>query len=240
MLKIFICEDDLIQRMRLEDSIKKKIIIEEYDMSIEVSTNNPNEVLSYLNGHENIRGIYFLDINLKNEIDGIRLGSEIRKKDIFSHIVYITTHSELMSLTFTYKVEAMDYIIKDDTNNIRKKINDCLERINEYHTSEKIQEEDRIKLHINNQIRVFLTKDIMFFETTETSHRIKLHLNNKSIEFYGNLTDLEKISSSFIRVHKSFLVNKNNINRIDKKKREVLMINGETSLISIRKLKLLK
>lgn len=239
MLPIFICENDPIQRNRLEDIIKKYIMIEDYNMTIALSTDNPYEILEYLDNNKNTKGAYFLDVDLGQEINGIQLGAKIRKKDIFSRIIFVTTHSELMSLTFTYKVEAMDYIIKDEPEHIQRKIQDCLKQINEYYTSETTQEEDRIKLKINNQIRVFELKDIMFFETTEMSHKIKLHLTNNKIELYGNLGELEKLSDSFVRTHKSYLVNKDNIIAVDKAKREVIMVNGKIGLVSIRKIKLL-
>lgn len=239
MVPIFICENDPIQRSRLEDIIKKYIMIEDYDMTIILSTDNPYEILEYLDNHENIRGAYFLDVDLGQDINGIQLGAKIRKKDVFGRIIFVTTHSELMSLTFTYKVEAMDYIIKDEPENIQRKVQGCLKQINDYYTSETTKEEDRIKLKINDQIRLFELKDIMFFETTELSHKIKLHLTHSRVELYGNLKELEKLSDSFIRIHKSYLINKNNIAMIDKKKREITMINGEVSLISVRKMKLL-
>lgn len=239
MVPIFICENDPIQRKRLEDVIKKYVMIEDYDMTITLSTDNLYEILEYLDNNENTRGAYFLDIDLGQDINGIQLGAAIRKKDIFSRIIFVTTHSELMSLTFTYKVEAMDYIIKDEPDNIQRRVQGCLKQINDYYTSEITREDDRVKLKINNQIRIFDVKDIMFFETTELSHKIRLHLTNNRIELYGNLGELEKLSDSFIRVHKSYLINKNNIAAIDKKKREVTMINGEIGLVSFRKIKFL-
>lgn len=239
MLSIFICEDSDIQRKALEDIIKKTIMIEDYDMAIVVSTDNPQDILDYLDEQNDVRGIYFLDIDFGQEMNGIELGAEIRKKDIFSRIIFITTHSEMMSLTFKYKVEAMDYIAKDNPEGIQAKVQSCLHRVYEYHTSEEVNEEDRIKLKINNQIRIFSLKDVMFFETTDMSHKIKLHLTNSWLELYGTLSEIEALSEHFIRVHKSYVINKLNIMTIDQKNREIIMTNGEHCLVSVRKIKLL-
>lgn len=239
MVPIFICENNPVQRNRLEDIIKKYLMIEDYDMTITLSTDNPYEILEYLDDNENTRGAYFLDVDLGRDINGIQLGAEIRKKDIFSRIIFVTTHSEFMSLTFTYKVEAMDYIVKDESESIQKKVQGCLKQINTYYISETTKEDDRIKLKINDKIRIFDLKDIMFFETTELSHKIRLHLAHNRVELYGNLKELAKLSDSFVRIHKSYLINKDNIAIIDKSKREVTMINGEVSLVSFRKMKLL-
>ena len=42
MLKIYICEDDDIERNNIEKIINNVIIIENYDMKIELSTSNQN------------------------------------------------------------------------------------------------------------------------------------------------------------------------------------------------------
>ncbi|MGY3703591.1 DNA-binding response regulator [Vagococcus martis] len=240
MVPIFICEDDAIQRHRLEDIIKKYVMIEDYDMEIVLSTDSPNDLLQYVDEHRDVRGLYFLDIDLGQEMNGVELGASIRKKDIYSRIVFITTHSELMTLTFTYKVEAMDFIAKDEPESIQKKVQECLQRVNEYHTSVTINEVDRIKLKINNQIRVFDLNDVMFFETTDNSHKLKLHLENSWIELYGSLNEIENLAEDFVRIHKSYVVNKRNIMTIDQKNRELTMSNGEKCMVSARKVKLLK
>ena len=240
LLSVFICEDNPTQLQQLENVIKTYIMIEDYDMHIELSTTNPYELIDYMEQTEDVRGIYFLDIDFEMELDGIKLASLIRKKDIDAKIIFITTHSDLLSLTFTYKVEAMDYIIKDDPKLIRKRIHECLDISHDYYFSPKRNEENRLKFKINNQIRYFDLQDIMFFETTDTPHKIRLHLTNGTIELYESLTDIEIMSESFIRIHKSFLINKDNVKLMDSQERTVTMNNGETCLISVRKMKLLK
>ena len=41
MLRIFICEDDTIQRKKLERIIQRYILIEELDMQLQLSTADP-------------------------------------------------------------------------------------------------------------------------------------------------------------------------------------------------------
>ena len=51
-------------------------------------------------------GIYFLDVDLKSDINGIKLGSKIREKDTRGFIIFTTTHLEMSYFAFKYKVEA--------------------------------------------------------------------------------------------------------------------------------------
>ena len=52
------------------------------------------------------------------------------------------------------------------------------------------------------------------------------------------MKELEKIlDDTFVRCHRSFLVNKSNIQEIDTKNRIIYFINGETCLMSMRMMK---
>ena len=44
--------------------------------------------------------------SIRGDINGIKLGSEIRKYDPIGNIIFVTSHSELTYLTFVYKVSA--------------------------------------------------------------------------------------------------------------------------------------
>lgn len=75
-------------------------------------------------------GAFFLDICLQSEMTGLILAQELRKIQPRCFIIFITSHSEMSILTFQYKVEALDFIIKDSSENIRKRIHECLMDIN--------------------------------------------------------------------------------------------------------------
>jgi two-component system response regulator AgrA len=162
MIPIFICEDDSLQKSVIESIIYKKILIEEYDMKIELSTADPYELKKHIDSRDSIGGVYFLDIDFNTDINGIQLASYIRKKDINAKIIFITTHSELLQLTFEYKVEALDYIIKDNVTLIQQKIFDCLENAYSYYTSDKNEDMDKVKFKIGNTVKL-LSLEKWFF-----------------------------------------------------------------------------
>lgn len=240
LLSIFICEDNTIHRRTIEGYIQNYLLIEELDMTIEVSTDDPYEIISYLEKNSVHNGIYFLDIDLQCELDGIKLGAKIRNMDISGKIVFITTHSEMMYFTFKYKVEAMDYIIKDNINDLQKRIIAALEQAKKHYQEDKNDQKERIKIIINKQIRVFPLKEVMFIETSQVPHKLILHLSQNTIEFYGKIHEIESLASSLIRIHKSVVVNIGNIATIDRRKYMAVMKNGESCPIAIRKISMLK
>lgn len=237
MLKIFICEDDDFQRNKFTKIISNTIVIENYDIEIELSTSNPYEILDRLK-EQNVSGIYFLDVDLHCDINGIQLADKIRKYDPRGFIIFVTTHAEMSYLTFLYKVEAMDYIIKDNYNNVTQRIKECIANAHEKYKSTFSDSQKVFSIKVNDKVINVNFNDILFFETSSTIHKIILHCKNRVIEFYGQMKALEaSLDNRFCRCHSSFIVNKDNIKEIDKKNRIAYMINDEECLISTRGLK---
>lgn len=239
MLPIFICEDNERQRKAIEKYIRNYLMMEELDMKIEMSTNNPYEILSYLEGNTITNGIYFLDVDLQCDMDGIKLGGEIRNRDIGGKIIFITSHSEMMHFTFKYKVEAMDYIVKDDIADLQNRIIAALEQAKNHYQDDKSDKEERIKIKVGNKVRVFPLKDVMFIETSQVPHKLVLHLTQSTVDFYGKINEIEATFNSLLRVHKSIVLNIENVASLKRKEYEAMMRNGETCPVAIRKMSML-
>lgn len=236
MLDIFICEDDQQQKEKITNYIKNYIMIEQLDMRIALTTDNPDEIIDYLKSNK-VNGLYFLDVDLKHEKSGIVLGAEIRKYDARGSIVFVTTHSELTYLTFLYKVEALDYIIKDDFTDLQKRVIDCIVIANERHLTHDGEAKKRFQIKNGDKVINEDYDNILFFETSSKLHKIIMHTDTRQVEFYGKLKEIEEIDSRFYRCHNSFVVNIENISAIDKKTREITMVNGEVCYSSARYLK---
>lgn len=241
MLNVYICEDIEIQRKKLRKVIENIIMMEELDMEIVAETKNPYKILDYVKETNEV-GIYFLDIDLKTDISGLELATEIRKYDPRGFIVFVTVHSELSFMTFQYKLEAMDYILKDKGNEvIRKKVYDCLMNANERFLSKNNKVRDIFKFKVKEHIFTMLYDDILFFETLPNTHKIALHGKKRVTEFYGNIRSLEaELDERFYRCGRAFLLNKNNIREINLKEKKAIMVNGEACPISYRRISGLK
>ncbi|MCG3402882.1 LytTR family DNA-binding domain-containing protein [Staphylococcus massiliensis] len=236
-MKILICEDDERQRERMVSIIENYIMIEDKPMEIEIATNDPYQLLEHSKNMTDI-GCYFLDIQLESDINGIKLGSEIRKHDPIGNIVFVTSHSELTYLTFVYKVSAMDFIFKDDIDELKTRVIDCIETAHSrLDLLSKESNVETIELKRGSNSVYVQYDDIMFFESSTKSHRLIAHLDNRQLEFYGNLKELAQIDDRFFRCHNSFVLNRNNIERIDSKERIVYFKNEEYCYASVRNIK---
>lgn len=234
MLNVYICEDNETQLKLFQKYIHDVIMIEELDMQIVVSSTDPYTIIEQAEQSQNL-GLYFLDIDLNTSMNGLQLAQEIRKLEPRCFIIFITSHSEMSFLTFQYKVEALDFIIKDNPLKIREKIHECILNVNEKYSS------------LNNNINKIFTislgdkklhiefDDILFFETSTNVHKVILHAKNRIIEFTAQLKEIQtQLDNRFYRCHRSYIVNKNNIKEIDFTSCIIHMINGEDCLLSVR------
>lgn len=237
MIKVFICEDNKKQREQFTEAIENIILIEDFDMEVALSTENPDDILAYLKDND-VSGLYFLDVDLKSNINGIKLAELIREYDPRGFIVFVTTHAEMSYLTFIYKVEAMDYIIKDNYKNVKDRIHQCIINANKKYTSKATALQKNFNIKAKDKIINVEYDKILFFETSTIIHKVILHAIDRQIEFYANMKDIEdKLDDRFYRCHRSFLVNKNHIKEIDMHSRIIKMVNDETCLASTRLMK---
>lgn len=240
MLDIYICEDNERQLKLFEKYIQDTIMIEELDMQIVVATDDPCIVIEQAKCSNNL-GLYFLDIDLKTSMNGLQLAQEIRKLEPRCFIIFITSHSEMSFLTFQYKVEALDFIIKDNAKKIREKIHECITNVNEKYSSLNNNTNKVFTISLGDRKIHIEFDNIIFFETSSNIHKVILHGKNRTIEFTAQLKEVQsQLDSRFYRCHRSYIVNKDNIKEIDFNSCTIHMINGETCLLSVRMKKGLK
>lgn len=218
MVAIYICEDNPIFQQEIRKTIESYVMIQAYDMHVALATVKPQDVLDTLQ-KEKSRNVYFLDVDLKDDqMNGFGLGKEIRKLDPRGFIIFITDHSELLAETFSYRLEAMDYIVKGDIENIQRRVRECLDSVQERLLLEQKETRNYLPIKMNNEVFHVAIDDIYFLETSSHKHKVILYAKDQQLDFFGNLQDLEEeLGSDFMRVHRSYLVNTKQIRRVDLK-----------------------
>lgn len=237
MLHIYICEDQIQYLNSIQNCIKKTIIIHNLHLEIAGTFTNPHDLLNSIRFSAQI-GIYFLDIDLVSNLNGLSLAQEIRKVDPRGFIIFITSHSRMCPLSFQMKLEILDYIVADDLKSLADQITSCLIDVVEKCASIR---DNRIKLfpiRINDQICFFHFDDIVYFETNFKSHKITLCTTHEMTEFYSSLKEISaRLDSRFWLCHRSYLVNTDYIRQIDQSANTLTLFTGKTIPFSTRKKK---
>lgn len=230
MIEIIIYYKDL-WRDKYEKTINDEIEDKNLNMMISLSTSKVNDILTYVKCKNDKNLLYFFDMELENDINCIELAKQIRKYDSRGCIVFISLNKDLAFLTYKYKLQAMDYIIKDNVKDIQKNVIECLylsEKFFDQSNRQDIKKEESILISRGSTITKLNPKDIIYIETSE-KHRITVHCIKKNIEFYGTIKEVEEsLTDDFYKVHRSFIVNMKAIKDIDKSEKVIHMINNES------------
>lgn len=239
MQSIFICEDNLNQLNNFQTIINNYVMMEDLEMELTLATDNPIDILESLKEKDISNGIYFLDIDLNHEMDGLQLAQAIREYDQLGSIVFITTHAEMAAVTFKYKVEALDFIVKSSVEQIQGQMIEILKLIRE----RQIQGNSRQKQFVftsGSKTRTISIDKILFFESLPQAHKIAINTFDSQYQTYDSLSNIEKYDDSFVRCHKSFVINIDNVESIDTKNKLVKMMNGSTCLLANSRIKKIK
>lgn len=235
---IFILEDDLHQMLRMERLVQAICMQKKINYSEIFSTGKPDQFLEKVR-ESGTNNLYLLDIEIKGaEQKGLEIGREIRKTDSTGVIAFITTHSEFSTLTYQYEVEAFDFIAKElPEEDMRQAVTKCVDKAasknpRPVNHDAFFYEGKQFKLQIP-------FGDIYYFESGDSSHLIRIIASSYVTDLTTTLSKIEKMDPRLVRVHKSFVVNVENVLKVDKTNNIVYLIDGYQCEVSRRKMKYL-
>lgn len=235
MLRVYICEDNDNQRAQLTQIIENCIAKNKLDMMVVVSTPSPDSVLLFLENNEGVSGLYFLDMDLNCDTDGIALAEKIRKYDPRGFIVFVTAHAETLNLTFKHKVEALDFIVKDDFR-VSERVCECLQDASIKYKGKNKESKDYFVLKSNQRIIPLKYDEILYFESSQgAAHKIIVYTDGGIYSFYGKIRELEKnLGGNFFRCHKSYIINLMRVSEIDTDSKKVYFDSSASCCVSTR------
>ncbi|WP_201346921.1 response regulator, partial [Lactobacillus nasalidis] len=113
---VFICDDDPEQIAQVIATLKRaeQILSDEEKIRFDLaSQSNYQDAKAYLLSHPADGGIYFLDVELGQEVEadnGFDLAELIKKQDDRAQIIFLTSHADLSIITYRRRLGPVDYI----------------------------------------------------------------------------------------------------------------------------------
>lgn len=202
MLKVLILEDEDYTLRFLEKLISSHPLVEEVS-----ATSQGDEAIRLA---RKLPDIAFMDIELapEDELNGIQAARNINIISPRTEFVFITGYSKYAIDAFV--VHPYDYVLKPVQKEKVMNIISRLAKVNEY-TPEK--DEKKLVLKGNEGLIFIDFADIFFIE--KISKKAFVHNKNGIFEANCSVQDLEKhLPHQFLRVHKSFIINLDNISQI--------------------------
>lgn len=225
MYRIAICEDDLAQLKYLKVCIEN--IFEEIEAQVELFTfNSGKEMLK--NNLDEI-DIFFLDIQME-ELNGMDVAKILRKNNNDAEIIFVTAIVDYIQEG--YKVRAYRYLLKPiKIEDLKENLLSCIKDISK-------KRDDYVLLKIKGGVHKIPVDKIAYIEVI--GRDIIVHTAEGDI--YTTKNSMDNIEKSlkqynFFRCHKSYLINIDYVQTIQK---TTAIVNGEEVPISRRRINDLK
>jgi len=201
MLNFVLCDDNLSFLNSLEKTLNKLIAKNDFNARIGFKSTKISDVLDYMK--ENETDVLFLDIQLKSDINGLDIAEKIRNTNKDIYFIFTTGHLEYAFLAF--QVKAFDYLPKPITaERLEKTLTRLFDDI-DYSNNNFIQLNS--KTYINQNDIYYIKRDGM---------KLVFKNNSNTYETYSSFNKLSsKLPNNFVRCHKSYIANVNNIRHIE-------------------------
>lgn len=201
MLNFVLCDDNLNIVNKLKEMLEILFTKHDIEAKITFTSDNATDTLKFINN--NHVDVLILDINLNSNISGIDLAKQIRKNNKNIYIIFSTGHLEYSLVA--YSVKTFDYLPKPITI---ERLETTLIRL-----LEDIQFSNKKFIYINNRT-VINNSEINYIK--KDGMKLIFCTNSQNYETYNSFNKIQSIlPDNFIRCHKSYIANTENISNIN-------------------------
>ena len=204
MLNFVICDDNVDILNKLSYMLNKIFIKHDLEANIIYKTTSSNELLSF--SKDNSIDVLILDIQLKSKLNGIDIANKIREKNKDLYIIFTTAHSEYVFLA--YKCKTFDFLCKPITlERLAETILRLFDDINGTKNQKKY-------LRLDSKNTIIDENEIQYIK--RNGMKLIFHTPSRDYEIYSSFSKIQdKLPSNFVRCHKSFIANINNISKLE-------------------------
>lgn len=215
MLNFVICDDNLNILDKFSKILETIILKHGYDAKIAFKTSDVDELLNYID--ENKTDVLILDINLKSNKSGLEIASQVREKNKDTYFIFTTAHLEYAMMA--YKFKTFDYLAKPVTS---ERLEETIVRL-----FEDINGTPKRYIKIDNKKTIIDESEILYIK--RDGMKLIFHTKTRDYETYSSFNKIQNsLPANFIRSHKSFIVNINNIANLDPVTNTIYFSNGST------------
>ena len=202
MLKFCVIDDNEKVLNKLSNMLESIFIKNDYNAEVCFKTTCANELLSFVN--INNIDVLILDIDLHSDINGLSIAEKVRASNKNCYIIFTTAHLEYGFIAYKYKT--FDFLPKPITQErLEETIIRLFDDING--VSKKFIKLDNKNTIIDENKVEYIKRDGM---------KIVFHTDARDYEIYSSFAKLKnKLPDNFVRCHKSFIANLNNITKVE-------------------------
>lgn len=171
--------------------------------------------------------VCIIDINLRSEVNGMFIAKCLRKEKVKAEIIFCTGMLEYIREAFD--VNAYHFIVKP----VARKLEKCLIKLNK-----EVEERESSKgiIEIKSSSRVFYVPLDSISHICRDKTKSIIYVKNRIIEVYDSLESLisQLNDKRFIRCHRAIIINKDYLDYIDRKGKDIVLTNGFRCKLGIK------
>lgn len=215
MLNFVICDDNLNILDKFSKILENIFMKHNYDAQIGFKTDDVDKLLNYID--ENKTDVLILDINLKSNKSGLEVASKVREKNKNTYFIFTTAHLEYAMMA--YKFKTFDYLAKPVTS---ERLEETIIRL-----FDDVNGSPKRYIKIDNKKTIIDEAEILYIR--RDGMKLIFHTKSRDYETYSSFNKIQpSLPKNFIRAHKSFIVNINNIVHLDSVANIIYFDNGST------------
>ena len=205
MIRIALCDDNLKSIENISKLMESAIMELDIDAEIVLVTDDQSKIYEGIkNGNIDI---LFLDVDFQNSgKNGVEFATELRKFNKNFYLVFLTAHFEYSLLSF--KCKTFDYLLKPISMS-------ALISIFKRFKDELFSSDNKVFINIKRGLAI-RASDIFFIERKQ--NKTYIHTKNFVYDSSLSLNNIYKLlpNDTFMRNHRSYIVNKSAITSVDK------------------------
>mgnify|MGYP004581366851 CR=1 FL=1 len=202
MINFIICDDNQIILDKLEKILNDIFSRNGFEAQVALKSTNVDEVLDFVTFNK--VDVLILDINLKSRLTGLELAQKVREFNKDCYLIFTTGHLEYAMLA--YKFKTFDYLAKPITS---ERLEDTIVRL-----FDDMFGQPKKYMKIDNKNTLINEADIQYIK--REGMRLVYHTKDMDYFTYGSFNKIQPLlPENFVRCHKSYIVNVNNIKNIN-------------------------
>jgi DNA-binding LytR/AlgR family response regulator len=202
MINFVIIDDNLKTVNKLSTMLEDIFLKHNFNAQITCKTSDVDELLNHI--ANNKVDVLLLDIELHSYMTGLEIAELVRKTNKDCYIIFDTAHLEFGLVA--YKFKTFDYISKPIT---LRRLDECIVRL-----FDDIFGSTKKFIKLDNKNTVIAEDEIKYIK--KDGMKTIFHTDSRDYEVYTSFAKIQyMLSDNFVRCHKSFIVNINNVTKVE-------------------------
>lgn len=219
MINFIVCDDFEYIRKNVVGIIDSIMMQNEHEYKVYSYSDYDKNFIKDMNSIPSNK-IYILDIETPTN-SGIDIARRIRKNDIDSIIIFLTSHYELGSALLEDEIMFLTFISK--FNNYEERLKSAINK-----ALTMIGKKSAIRFEDHGILYTIPINDILYITKDSVNRKCVLKTDYSSFLINKTISDFaEMLGEDFIKTHRSCLINRERVRAVNKKDKMIIFDNGE-------------